>query len=110
MVIDCSDYVEKLPVRESKSLPYGEPLEQEICENSKISVSPSKPTRHETFISTAPGQTLYYEEKRETEIEVETLEGVFKQSRKVNGEKIVTWKSHRQPKKQIMTEYIPLIR
>ena len=102
LAIDCSDYVEKLPVRESKSLPYGEPLEQEICDNSKISVSPSKPTRHETFISTAPGQDLYYEEKRE--IEVETLEGVYKESRKVNGEKIVIWKSNRQPKKHIVTE------
>ena len=107
LAIDCSDYFEELPVRESKSLPYGEPLE-EITDNSKISVTPSKPTRHETFVSTAPGETLYYEERKK--IEVETLDGVVKKSRKLNGEKVVTWKSNSPPKKHQVTQntYIPL--
>ena len=38
------------------------------------------------------------------------MEGVFKESRKVNGEKIVTWNPNRKPKNHIVTEskYIPL--
>lgn len=101
LAIDCSDYVEKLPVRENTSRISGETLEPE---NSKISVSPSKPTRHETFISTAPGQSLYYEDRTE----IETLDGVVTEGKKVNGEKIVYWKT--SPKKPLVTEsdYIPL--
>lgn len=107
LAIDCTDYFEELPVRESNSLSYGEPLE-EITENSKISVAPSKPTRHEAFASTAPGETLYYEERKN--MEIETLDGTYKERRQLNGRKVTTWKSDSSHKKHKVTEssYIPL--
>ena len=107
LAIDCTDYVEELPFEEKNLLSEGPlALEAETNQNSKISVSSSKPTRHETFVSTAPGQELHYEKK----VKIETLDGFYKEQTKLNGEKTFTWKPNQYLKKSQVTEtkHIPL--
>lgn len=107
LAIDCTDYVEELPFVE-KNLIAEAPLalEAKTNPNSKVSVSLSKPNRHETFISTAPGQELHYEDR----VKRESLDGFYKEVTKVNGEKTVTWKPHPDLKKPQVTDarQIPL--
>lgn len=101
LAIDCTDYVQELPVLEKNLL-----SETNVDSNSKISVSLSKPTRHETFTSTSPGQELHYEER----INIDSLDGFYKEGTKLNGEKTLTWKPHSSLNKPQVTEnrHIPL--
>lgn len=107
LALDCTDYVEELPIVEQNLLSEGSlSLEAKPNQNSKISVSSSKPTRHETFVSTAPDQELHYEQK----VKIETLDGFYKQQTKLSGEKIWSWKPNQYVEKPQLTEvkYIPL--
>ena len=110
MVIDCSNYFLGVPTKETESLslPYKEPLEQENTNNSRISLTLTKSTRNDTYVSTAPNQQLHSE--KHEEVEVETLDGIFQQRRKGNSEKPVNWSTNRQSKKPKLSKskYIPL--
>ena len=112
LAIDCTDYFQELPVRDNNSLPYGygKPLE-DVGDNSKIHFTPSQPTRHETFVSTAPGEPLYYENREKELVHiVHTLDGQVKESQQVNGERVIHWKSDFSITKKEVTKpsYIPL--
>lgn len=105
LTIDCSDYLRELPVKETKSAAYGDPIE--ICEsdNSKVSVTPAKPTRHQAFVSTTPDKSLHYEAG--SQIEIETLDGRLKESRRVNGEKVIIWRDNEKFSKHLHIEVNP---
>jgi hypothetical protein len=77
--IDCSDFVQVLPVVDV--------VDSDLNPTSKISVSVSKPTRHDIFVSTSPNQDLFYEEK----LKMDTLDGFYKKSRTANGGSRITW-------------------
>ena len=102
LAIDCTDYVEELPSLPTRSLA----LEAETSQNSKVSVSASKPTRHETFVSTAPGQELHYQE--EQPLKMEAFDGFYKEGVKLNGDKTLTFQPHSQNSQVVRKKYIPL--
>ena len=102
LAIDCTDYVGELPSLPARSLA----LEAETNQNSKVSFSASKPTRHETFVSTAPGGQLHYPE--EQPLKIETLDGFYKEGVKLNGEKTLTFKPHWENSRVVEKKYIPL--
>lgn len=92
--------VEELPFAEKNLLSEG-PLE---AQTSKVSVTSSKPSRHDTLVSTAPGEHLHYEKK----VKIDSLDGFYQEQTKINGQKTLTWKPHSKPNQISQSEYVKL--
>ena len=100
--IDCSDYFEIVPsyqIPQSAKALNGLP-------DSQISVVPSKPNRHQIFVSTAPGTNLYYESTKP--LSISTLDGIIKEGQNLKGDRVIYWKN--LGKKNLLTEskFLPL--
>jgi hypothetical protein len=104
LLIDCTDYVHELPQIDRKSLPSVEPeLDPPSSSDSKISYTREYPIRQDTFVSTAPNSELHYQE----DFQIKTLDGKFKKTQKLNGDKSFEWCPDRKPK-NLKPKYIPL--
>jgi len=104
LLIDCTDYVHELPQIDRKSLPSVEPeLDPPSSSDSKISYTREYPIRQDTFVSTAPNSELHYQE----DFQIKTLDGKFKKTQKLNGDKSFEWCPDRKPK-SLKPKYIPL--
>lgn len=105
LLIDCSDFRKELPTQELKN------IDSFNSETKKISFTQGRPDHHEMFVSTSLGQNLYYQERTEVRLEkIETLDGVYKESKKLNGERVFWWKENKLQQQSMLTEnnYIPL--
>lgn len=103
LLLDCSDYRKELPSQELQSV--------DSFKTKKVTYTHQKPTHHDTFVSTSPGETLYYEESNEVCLDkIETLDGVYRESKQLNGKTVFTWQKDRIETAPVKTNkrYVPL--
>lgn len=97
LLLDYSDYRKELPTQELRSV--------DSFETKRISHTYDKPTYQDTYVSTLPGQQLYLEERQEIGLEqIETLDGVSKESKQLNGETVFTWQKDRIQRTSTVTK------